>query len=368
MRKGLLGFILLSLLFGSCKYFKSKKVVTRDTTINKKTSFNNLFFDSSHIDAFLTQNPQYEPFSEQLKDFYTHRNYQYAWFDTSGLAEQAQSFLNLQNNYINDYADSSLFNASLQQLVDTLDAQKIKPSLSNPQVIQTELLLTGQFFQYAAKMYKGSDIDAAQLGWFIPRKKIDLTALLDSTLQSKRMETDQYAPLNSQYKKLQEQLSKYLALEKQDFTDTIVSVTKPIKKGDSTFSITQIKQRLQAFGDMEPGDTSEKFDSTMLDAVKHFQKRMGLSVDGAIGSKMIAELNISVSKRIRQLLVNMERARWMPAEKDTNYILVNIPEYKMHVYDSGRLMFDMNVIVGSAVNNTVIFTGNLKYVVFSPYW
>jgi murein L,D-transpeptidase YcbB/YkuD len=119
---------------------------------------------------------------------------------------------------------------------------------------------------------------------------------------------------------------------------------------------------------MEAGDTTAKFDSTMLDAVKHFQKRMGLSVDGAIGNKMIAELNIPVSKRIRQILVNMERVRWMPAEKDTNYILVNIPEYKMHVYDSGRLMFDMNVIVGTAANSTVIFTGNLKYVVFSPYW
>jgi hypothetical protein len=230
MRKGLLGCILLLLFFGSCKYFKSKKVVSRDTSINKKTSFNNLFFDSSHIDAFILQNPQYEPFTDQLKDFYTHRNYQYAWFDTSGLAEQAQNFLNLQNSYITDYADSSLFNASLQQLVDTLDAQKIKPTLTNPQVIQTELLLTAQFFRYAAKVYKGSDIDATQLGWFIPRKKIDLTALLDSTLKSKMTEPDQYAPLNSQYKKLQEQLSKYLLLEKQDFVDTIASVSKPIKK------------------------------------------------------------------------------------------------------------------------------------------
>jgi murein L,D-transpeptidase YcbB/YkuD len=103
-------------------------------------------------------------------------------------------------------------------------------------------------------------------------------------------------------------------------------------------------------------------------AVKNFQRRMGLSVDGAVGNKMIAELNVPVSKRIRQMLVNMERVRWMPAEKDTNYILVNIPEYKMHVYDSGHLVFDMNVIVGTAANSTVIFNGNLKYVVFSPYW
>jgi murein L,D-transpeptidase YcbB/YkuD len=364
----ILSLCILLLFFGSCKYFKSKKVVSRDTTINKKTSFNNLFFDSARIESFVEQNPQYQPFTDQLKDFYNHRNYQYAWFDTSGLAEQAQNFMNLQNTYITDFADSSIFNKTLQDLVDTLSTQTIKPSLSDPRVMQTELLLTGQFFQYAAKVYKGSNIDAAQLGWFIPRKKIDLSALLDSSLKSKAKETDQYAPQNSQYKKLQEYLSRYLALENQETADTIALVKKSLKKGDSSMQVSQIRQRLQLLGDMEAGDSSELFDSTLFLAAKNFQRRMGLGIDGVIGNKMIAELNVPVAKRIRQMLVNMERVRWMPAEKDTNYILVNIPEYKMHVYDSGRLQFDMNVIVGTAANSTVIFNGNLKYVVFSPYW
>jgi murein L,D-transpeptidase YcbB/YkuD len=366
MRKFLPVFALLFLF--SCKYFGNKKVVIRDTTINKKTSFNNLFFDSARIDAFIAENPQYAAFGDQFKDFYSHRNYQYAWFDTSGLAEQANNFINLQNSYINDFADSSLFNPSLQTLVDTFNVQKEKPSLSDPEVMRAELLLTGQFFQYAAKVYKGSDIDAAQLGWFIPRKKIDLTALLDSSLKSKAKETDQYAPQNSQYKKLQEYLSKYLALEKQETPDTIANVLKSLKLNAADPRVAQIKQRLLLLGDAEAADSSELFDSSMVQGVKNFQQRMGLTVDGVIGNKMIAELNVPVSKRIRQVLVNMERVRWMPAEKDTNYILVNIPEYKMHVYDSGHLVFDMNVIVGTAANSTVIFNGNLKYVVFSPYW
>ncbi len=58
----------------------------------------------------------------------------------------------------------------------------------------------------------------------------------------------------------------------------------------------------------------------------------------------------------------------MAAENDSNYIMVNIPEYKLYVYDSGKLQFDMNVIVGKEGTGTVIFTGNLKYIVFSPYW
>jgi murein L,D-transpeptidase YcbB/YkuD len=83
---------------------------------------------------------------------------------------------------------------------------------------------------------------------------------------------------------------------------------------------------------------------------------------------MIDELNDSTDVRIRQILVNMERVRWMPAQTDSAYIMVNIPEYKLHVYDSTKWQFDMNVIVGSAVNSTVIFSGKLRYIVFSPYW
>ena len=128
------------------------------------------------------------------------------------------------------------------------------------------------------------------------------------------------------------------------------------------------KQRLLLFGDMKTADSSVVFDSTLFNAAKSFQKRMGLSIDGVIGNRMITELNVPVSKRIRQLLVNLERLRWMPAEKDSNYVVVNIPEYKLHVYDSGHQVFDMNVIVGTDANSTVIFKGRLKFVVFSPYW
>jgi murein L,D-transpeptidase YcbB/YkuD len=64
----------------------------------------------------------------------------------------------------------------------------------------------------------------------------------------------------------------------------------------------------------------------------------------------------------------MERSRWMPAEPDSNYIMVNIPEYKLHIYDSGKQVMEMPVIVGKATNSTVIFTGKLRYIVFSPYW
>src|SRR5690606_9450836 len=62
------------------------------------------------------------------------------------------------------------------------------------------------------------------------------------------------------------------------------------------------------------------------------------------------------------------RLRWMPAEPNNDYLLVNIPEFRLHAYEDGGYKFNMNVVVGSTAHNTVIFSGNMKYVVFSPYW
>ena len=52
----------------------------------------------------------------------------------------------------------------------------------------------------------------------------------------------------------------------------------------------------------------------------------------------------------------------------TDYLLVNIPEFRLHVYEKGDYAWSMKVVVGAVAHNTVIFNGNLKYVVFSPYW
>jgi murein L,D-transpeptidase YcbB/YkuD len=362
----ILTFLVIGII--SCKNFKRpKRLVFRDASITENTSFNNLFLDSIQIEVFLQTYTEFKPYEEQFFNFYTERNYQYAWFDNKGIAEQSFNFLNLLNSTVSDLQDSSLYNPTLTHLYNNAVADTLRQQ-PKEKVLTTELLFTGQFFAYAAKVYKGSDIDAADLGWFIPRKKLDLSALLDSSIKSKANDIEIYAKQNPQYKKLQEHLVRYNELAKNISFDSIPFVKKPFKNGDSSQSIYLIKKRLYTLGDIKIADTSDIFDSLTTIAVKKFQRRMGLSIDGSVGNKMIEELNVPLKWRIRQLLVNMERLRWMPPEKDSNYILVNIPEYRLHIFDSGKTVMDMNVIVGKSANSTVIFSGNLKYIVFSPYW
>ena len=60
--------------------------------------------------------------------------------------------------------------------------------------------------------------------------------------------------------------------------------------------------------------------------------------------------------------------RWMPSKPSGNLIVVNIPEFVMHVTEGSKKVFDMNVVVGKEGNGTVMFTDELNQIVFSPYW
>lgn len=364
-KKLALVLLTISALLFACRNKRAKTVV-QDTTITHQTSFNNRFLDSAGLDAFLASNDTFKNYRDQYFAFYKERNYEYAWFDSAGITEQVHNFINLLNNSIGTLEDSSLYNAQLYTLVNNLggsDAANYKDSIP-----KTELLLTGQFFSYAAKVYKGTDEDISQLGWFIPRKKVDLTALLDSVIITKATDTDPYVAVNSQYKKLLAFLPKYYEMQKSATEDTIPLPAKPIHKGEKNAIIPAIKARLATFGDLELNDSTDVLDSTLFAATKVYQHRMGLGADGVIGAKMVTELNVPIAKRVKQILINLERFRWMPPDADSNYVFVNIPEYKLYVYDSSNLQYTMNVIVGSAANNTVIFNGNLKYIVFAPYW
>ena len=77
--------------------------------------------------------------------------------------------------------------------------------------------------------------------------------------------------------------------------------------------------------------------------------------DGVVGKNVMSELNVPIKKRIEQLLINMERMRWMPNMPEGNGILVNIPQYELHVWEEGKIVFAMDIVVGKTGSQTVIF-------------
>jgi murein L,D-transpeptidase YcbB/YkuD len=82
----------------------------------------------------------------------------------------------------------------------------------------------------------------------------------------------------------------------------------------------------------------------------------------------VAELNVPIETRIRQIELNMERWRWLPRDLGDPHILVNIPEMRLDVWDHGSTPVSMRVVVGKTDTPTPIFNGRMTYVVLAPFW
>src|SRR5438045_3477346 len=136
----------------------------------------------------------------------------------------------------------------------------------------------------------------------------------------------------------------------------------------SSPDIALIKKRLMITGDLSGNDTSQVFNDTLVTAVKNFQARHGFSETGSISDSLIKEMNVPVTKRLEQLLMNMDRMRWLANNPSGNLIVVNIPEFVLHVYEGKQKAFDIDVVVGKEGHNTMMFNGDLNQVVFCPYW
>ena len=89
-------------------------------------------------------------------------------------------------------------------------------------------------------------------------------------------------------------------------------------------------------GDLKEKDTTSIFDEKLTKAICVFQHRHGLQCDSVLGAKTIDALRVSVHERINQMLINIERSRWLPKDFHGDYLMVNIPDFKLLLY----LIFD----------------------------
>jgi murein L,D-transpeptidase YcbB/YkuD len=348
---------------------EEKNVSKIDASITPTNSYSNLFLDSAVLENFIRQNKIPDSIARRLESFYNTRNYQFAWFSRDGLTEQARGFWNL-HDYVTTYEDDSLLkDKKLQKKMDRLIAEdELSVSASDKNYINTELTLTQHFIMYMLSNYEKGYVKRKEMERFIPRKKEDPIALADSLVNKKHKDDKYFEDVNESYKGLKDQLGNYLTIAKNGGWPQINTVKKPLKKGITSPDIAIIKKRLMISGDLSGNDTSQVFNDTLVTAVKSFQARHGFSETGAISDSLIKEMNVPVTKRIEQLLMNMDRMRWLANNPSGNLIVVNIPEFVLHVYEGKQKAFDIDVVVGKEGHNTMMFNGDLNQVVFSPYW
>ncbi|HQV51804.1 MAG: L,D-transpeptidase family protein [Flavobacteriales bacterium] len=327
-----------------------------------------------NIEVYLTAHPESRIDSAGINDFYARRNFQFAWFANDSLSHSAAGFLSLVTTADGAYKGVDELRNRIQMLISSTQVDGKPTVMCDTCQLDLELSLTAQFFRFADKQYGGTvGKDLRELDWFIPRSKKDYAQLLDS-MAAGHMDLSPIEPLHPQYALLKAQLKKYHSLDSLgSWPELSLGERKKIEPLDSAQLVGDIRQRLTLLGDFMYGkDTvslsDPHYDSTLVRAVQRFQSRHGLHPDGIIGNGFMAAINVPPRDRLRSLLVNMERLRWVPRNYAPNQILVNIPEFRMHIFENGEEAWNMDVVVGNTATRTVIFSDTLSTIVFSPYW
>jgi len=335
-----------------------------DSTINESNSYNDIFLSSNAVEQFIKENQLNDTIANAIRNFYHTRNYEYAWFASTGLIEQAFSFHSM---YCTE-EEKDPFNRSLERELDKLRMGNDTVIVAtDATIIKTELQLTKKFIDYVLENPAKIDIDPAALGKYIPAKKIPVLALADSILMENSENKGAQNP-DAPYNLLQIQLGKYANIFKMGGWQPIVADGKKYSVGFSGPIVSLIKHRLEITGEFPATDTSAVFDSALVKSLKMYQSNHGLTPNGTVTQDLIKNLNVPSLTRLQQILINMQRMKWAPKRPNGTLILVNIPEFEVYV-DSGKFtLFQMGVVVGAAGHNTTMFSGNISQIVFSPYW
>ena len=176
------------------------------------------------------------------------------------------------------------------------------------------------------------------------------------------------------YENLRQALPRYRQLA-ADTSLKPVPVVQKLEPGMPYAGTAALAHLLVALGDLQPtAKVPRHYDGELVQAVKRFQARHGLTADGVIGKGTFSALNTPMTWRLRQIVLAMERMRWLPAFESDRVIAVNIPEFTLRAFDrrpdSLRTRFSMKVIVGKAVEDTrtPVFVEDMQYIEFSPFW
>ncbi len=345
--------------------------------------------DSLFVKKFVQQKPEFKKQEELMFMFYSDRDYKLAWFRDNELVPETEKFLTAIDNSSKEGLDPK--NYKLVDIGKLLEEyKKAEPSDSSRLELQQriDVALTASYFNYASDFYRGRvNPEEDNVTWDVKKNKIKLHKALQTILKERESTYPYYEfeALHAGYSRLRDKLQEYRGLQQKGGWPKIdLGDRKMLKEGDSAVAVLNLRKRLNTGQTINSNDPKMKvYDANLAKQVKHFQMLNGMAEDGVVGGNTLAKLNIPVEERIRQIMINMERWRWIPKRMvpkslEQKYIWVNIPEFKMYIFEDPngdpdaerqyKKVMDMRVVVGKTMHSTPIFSDKLEYVVLAPYW
>lgn len=263
------------------------------------------------------------------------------------------------------------------------DATRLALAISQPSVAvngqSLDAALTTAMTRYLHDLHYGRvDPRSVYANFDVPAKSLNVTATLNGAIAAGNLDQAVRAatPTFPLYQALLPWLARYRALKDHPawLTPLPALPSAKLEPGAAYSGTHVLVARLMALGDLPQGFVaSERYQGALVDGVKQFQKRHGLTPDGVIGKGTIEQLNVKPAARVEQIVLTLERLRWTPLMADKRMLVVNLPEFELRGLeingDQVQIPLQMNVIVGKSLNTqTPMFNEQMRAIEFSPYW
>jgi len=291
---------------------------------------------------------------EAVRQFYQLNQQQLAWFYRGQLSPQGRSLL------------GKISDPAVTGLRENIQASSQSKNESRCQLSLYDTALTIGGLRHLQSLQPGQQSPTEQL--------LALSQHPQAAQQFNKLEPDFPA-----YVQLQQALKTYRQLVSYPALSASLPLpAKSLHPGDPYPAMNQLIYKLQLLGDLKTDFTylldSEIYANELIPAVKEFQGRHGLTTDGVLGKKTFSALNVPLPERVNQIERSLLRWRELPLNADQRMLVVNIPQYKLFAFeriqDTYTQTMEMKVVVGKSrrKHQTPVMSGEMTYIVFSPYW
>ena len=330
----------------------------------------------SNRPAYVTRDREGTRLWKLTRTFYRRREFAPAWIERGSPRPQMNALIRAVHAADREGLDPELYSASLldQRMEEASKGFLTSRGFNPREAVAMDVWLTSLYLKFASDLADGvSDLAHADPSWNIRPESFDPLARLEAALRDNRVAESLFelTPTHHDYRALQKALAYHRRQAARGDWPAVPSNLK-LKPEESSPHVVLLARRLAASGDysgnVPTDDHAIPYGPELQDAVKRFKRRHGLPDDGVAGPALAAELNVPLDARIRQIALNMERWRWLPRDLGDRYILVNIPEMRLEVWDRGTVPLSMRVVVGKPDTPTPIFNDEMTHIVFAPYW
>jgi murein L,D-transpeptidase YcbB/YkuD len=330
---------------------------------NPKLGGTSFEFYSAEFRKIMIQNEQKLPIKttkieRQLIDqFYANRQYMPAWttnFEVRSTFEELNVLIKNAYNY-----------GLLPETYCFTDLKELKGKLKNQTsdneklVIRSELEKLATLSAIRLMSHISNGIRQQDSSLYYQSLIKDMPDYLSQLIDNNHLSEGilELQPANRQYVSLQRAAARYF-----------------IRAGADTarYSISELEQdpgliskRLVYKGYLDNNFANDS--NAIYTAIRKFQKTHYLEVTGIADKKTLLALVTSIQEDFYRIAINLDRLR-KDALRNEQYILVNLPEFKLHYYDERGVCKDFNVIIGKEDTPTPLLSSNIEWIIANPYW